>query len=118
MDTTYLFHFLDDVLLARVVLILAAGLQEDLINHPVLQVVAEGQHAHLINDVELPRAVEVEDGVEGARVAVEEVLVVHEAVGVAKAEDVVVGGGLHQLPCSGQASPSICFCLLCTICMY
>ncbi len=95
-----LLHLLDDVLLAGVVLVLAAGLQEDLVDHPVLEVVAEGEDAHLVDDVELAGAVEVEDGVEGARMAVEEVLVVNEAVGVAEVQDVVVGGRLHQLPCS------------------
>ena len=40
----------------------------------------ESQHTHVLVDVELPRPVEVEDGVEGARVAVEEVLVVEDGV--------------------------------------
>ncbi len=51
------------------------------------QVVAEGQDAHLVSDVEPLGAVEVEHGLEGARVAVEEVLVVNlERVGVVTRE--------------------------------
>ena len=34
-------------------------------DHPVLEVVAEGHDAHLVDDVQVPGAVEVQDGVEG-----------------------------------------------------
>ena len=33
-------------------------------DHPILQVVAEGHDAHLVDDVEAARPIEVEDGVE------------------------------------------------------
>ena len=55
---------------------LAARLQVEFVDLPEVEVVGEGEHAHLLDEVQLARAVEVEDGREGARVAVEEVLVV------------------------------------------
>ena len=69
-------HLLVHVLLALVVLVLAAGLQVQLVDAPVLQVVTESEHAHLLHQVEFARAIKVEDGAEGARMTVEEVLVV------------------------------------------
>ena len=44
----------------------------------------ECHDAHLVDDVKLSGPVEVEDGLEGPRVSVEEVLVVHQRVRVAK----------------------------------
>ena len=55
----FLFHLLDDVLFPGVVLILAAGLQIHLVNHPELQVVTEGQDAHLVYQVEAASSVKV-----------------------------------------------------------
>ena len=55
---------------------LAAGLQVELVDLPEVEVVRECEHAHLLDEVKFACAVEVEDGGEGARVAVEEVLVV------------------------------------------
>ena len=40
----------------------------------------ESQHTHVLVDVQLPRPVEVEDGVEGAGMAVKEVLVLNQVV--------------------------------------
>ena len=97
-------HLLVDVLLALVVLVLAAGLQVQLVDPPVLQVVAERQHAHLLHEVQLPSPVEVEDGGEGAGVTVEEVLVLDEAVVVAQLHDGVVALAVAEAakPCVGQ----------------
>ena len=64
-------------------LVLAARLEVELVDLPEVEVVGEGEDAHLLDQVQLARAVKVEDGGEGARVAVEEVLVVHERVRVA-----------------------------------
>ncbi len=91
-----LLHLLDDVLLPGVELVLAAQLEVELVDAPVLQVAAEGQHAHLVHHVQLVGAVKVEDGLEGARVAVEEVLVVHQGVGVAQLHYLVVVAGQGQ----------------------
>ena len=60
-------------------LVLAAGLQVELVDLPEVEVVGEGEHAHLLDEMQFARAVKVEDGGEGARVAVEEVLVVRLA---------------------------------------
>ena len=68
----------------------------DLINAPVLEVVAECHDAHLVGDVEGARPVEAEHRLEGEGVPVEEVLVVAEAVGVAQTEDLGLGGSVHQ----------------------
>ena len=57
-------------------LVLAAGLQVELVDLPEVEVVGEGEDAHLLDEVQLARPVKVEDGGEGARVTVEEVLVV------------------------------------------
>ena len=67
-----------------------------LVNLPVLEVSAEGHNAHLVDHVELVGAVKVEYGLEGARVAVEEVLVLGEGVGVAQVQDFLVRGRVGQ----------------------
>ena len=46
------------------VLVPAAGLHEGVLEAPELQVPAEGEHAHLLVNMQLARAVEVQDGVE------------------------------------------------------
>ena len=79
-------------------LYLAAGLQEVFVNHPELEVVSVVQGTHLVPAVQLPRAVVVEDAVEGARVSVEVELVVLEAVHVHQGEDLLVALGSVQLP--------------------
>ena len=61
----------------------------------------ECEDAHLVSDVELAGAVEVEDGVEGSGVAVEEVLVVSEGVVVAQPHDLLVGPGAGEHAQSG-----------------
>lgn len=52
-------HLLVHVLLALVVLVLATRLQVQLVHAPVLQVVAERQHAHLVDQMQFARPVEV-----------------------------------------------------------
>ena len=49
-------------------------------NSPILLAHLESQHTHVLVDVELPGPVEVEDGVEGAGMAVKEVLVLNQVV--------------------------------------
>ena len=56
----------------------------------------ESEDTHLIRHVKLARPVEVEDGVEGPRVAVKEVLVVEEGVVGAQVHDGSMGVGLAQ----------------------
>ena len=60
---------------------LAAWLEVELVDLPEVEVVGEGEHAHLLDEMEFARAVKVEDGGEGARVAVEEILVVRLSKG-------------------------------------
>ena len=93
------------LLLLLVVARLAAGLQVDLVDAPVVQLLAEGQRAHLLHHVQLARAVEVEDGGEGAGVAVEEVLAVVEAVVVADLQQGLVGVAVPQLAQPGAGQP-------------
>ena len=85
-------------------LYLAAGLQEVLVNHPELEVVSVVQGTHLVQAVQLARAVVVEDAVEGARVPVEVELVVPEAVHVHQGQDLLVALGSVQLPKPRQYS--------------
>ena len=51
--------------LALVVFVLAAGLQVQLVDPPVLEVVTESEDTHLLYQVELSRPVEVQDGTGG-----------------------------------------------------
>lgn len=77
---------------------LAAGLQVQFVDAPVLQVITKREHAHLVDDVQLAGAIEVQDGAEALRMSVEEVLVVRQRVVVAQLHDGLVGGALPQPP--------------------
>ena len=44
----------------------AAGVEQSLINPPVEEVITEGEHTHIVRDVQLASTVEVQDGVERA----------------------------------------------------
>lgn len=70
-------HLLVNVLLALVVLVLATRFQVEFIDAPVFQIIREGDDAHLLHQVKFTRSVEIQDGRKGARVAVEEILIVH-----------------------------------------
>ena len=59
-----LLHLLDHVFLSGVELVLTTGLQIDLVDAPIVQIVAEGHHAHLVHHVQFARSVEVQNGVE------------------------------------------------------
>lgn len=98
------FELLVHLLLFLVVPGLAAGLQVDLVDAPEVQLLAEGEGAHLLHHVQLSCAVEVQDGGEGAGVSVEKVLVVIQAVVVTYLHDGVVGVAVPQLAqsCAGQ----------------
>ena len=52
---------------------LTAGLQEKLVNAPVSEVLTECQHAHVVLHMELSCSVEVQNGVEGAGVAIKKI---------------------------------------------
>lgn len=98
-------QFLVHLLLFLVVPGLAAGFQVDLIDAPEVQLLTEGERAHLLHHVQLARAVEVKDGGEGSRVSVKEVLVVSQAVVVAYLHDGVVGVAVPQLAQSCPRQP-------------
>lgn len=84
---------------------LAARFQVDFVDAPVVELLAEAERAHLLHHVQPPSTVEVEDGGEGAWVAVKEVLVVVEAVVVAYLEQRIVCVAVAELaqPRAGQA---------------
>ena len=84
------------MLLPDIVLILTARLQEDLVDHPVLQVITEGHDTHLVYNMQSSRPVEVQDGVKRAGMSIKEVFVVNETVGVTELEDLLVSGSLDQ----------------------
>jgi len=63
-------HLLEHVLLALVVAVLAARLEVQLVDAPVLEVVGERQHAHLLDEVQLTGAVEIQHGRERSRVTI------------------------------------------------
>lgn len=52
-------HLLVHVLLPLMILVLATTLQIQLVDSPVLEVVAERQHAHLVDEVELAGTIEI-----------------------------------------------------------
>lgn len=53
-------HLFVHVLLALVVLVLTTRFQVQLVHAPILQVVTERQHAHLVDQMQLSRPVEVQ----------------------------------------------------------
>lgn len=71
------------LLLLLVVSRLAARLQVDLIDAPVIELLAEWQRAHFLHHVQLSSSVKIQDRRERARVSVEEVLVLVKTVVIA-----------------------------------
>lgn len=82
-----LVHLLFLLVVAR----LAAGLQVDLVNIPVVQLLAKWQGTHLLHHVELARAVEVQDGGEGPWVPVKEVFIFVQAIVIANLHQGLMG---------------------------
>lgn len=70
---------------------LTARLEIEFIDAPVLKIVTERKHAHFVDQMELPGAVEIEYRAERLRVTVEEVLVVDERIVVAELAKRLVG---------------------------
>lgn len=89
------------LLLFLVVPRLAAGLQVDLIDSPVVQLLAERQGAHLLHHVQFARAVEVQDRSKCPRVPIEEVLILFQVVVIAYIHEGFVGVAVSELtqPC-------------------
>lgn len=85
------FELFVHLLLFLVIPGLAAGLKVDLVDAPEVQLLAEWERAHFLHHVQLPSAIEVEDGSEGAGVSVEKVLVGIQAIIIAYLQDRVVG---------------------------
>lgn len=73
--------------LALVVAVAAAGVQEELVDAPVLDLLAEGEDAQLLHDVQLPRLVEVEHVEEEAGVSVKVELPGAHIVVIAELQD-------------------------------
>ena len=65
-----------------------------------MEILSKGKDAHLVGQVQLSRSIEVEDGVEGPGVAVEEELVLDDGVVAAEGDDLLVGSS------SGEKSQS------------
>lgn len=89
-----LVHLLLFLVIAR----LAARLQINLINTPVIELLSKRERAHLLHHVQLPGAIEVQDARERARMPVEEVLVFMQAVIVAHLHQRLVRVAVAQLP--------------------
>lgn len=70
--------------------LLAAGFHVQLVYAPVLQVVTKGQDAHFLHKVQLSRSIEVQDGGEGARMAVKEKFVSVSVVVITKFQNLVL----------------------------
>ena len=51
----------------------------------------ECKDAHLVGEMEFSRSIEVEDGVEGSRVAIKEELVLDDRIIAAEGDDLLVG---------------------------
>ena len=67
-------HLLEHVLLALVIAVLAARLQVELVDAPVLKVVGERQDADVVDKVQLTGPVEIEHRRKRARMSIEEEL--------------------------------------------
>ena len=72
-----LLHLVLDELLAGVELVLTTGLQVNLVNLPVLEVIGKGHHAHLIHHVKIARTVKVQNRIETSWMTVKEIFIVH-----------------------------------------
>ena len=70
-------HLLLHMLLSRVELVLTTGLQVNLVNLPVIEVITKSHHAHLVHHVKTARTVKVQNRVETSWMTVKEVLIVH-----------------------------------------
>lgn len=84
---------------------LAAGLQVDLIHPPVVQLLAEGQGAHLLHHVQLASTVEVQDWGECPRVPVKEVLILLQVVVITDLHEGVVCVAVSELTQPGPWQP-------------
>lgn len=73
------------------ILVLATALEIELVDAPICEIVAERQHAHLVYQVELAGAIEIEDRAERLWMPIKEVLVVDQGVIVAELGDRLVG---------------------------
>lgn len=96
-----LVHLLLFLMIAR----LAARLQINLINTPVIELLSERERAHLLHHVQLPSAIEVQDARERARVPVEEVLILVQAVIIAHLHERLVRVAVAQLPQTRAREP-------------
>ncbi|KAF3850008.1 hypothetical protein F7725_019727 [Dissostichus mawsoni] len=76
-----------NVLLPLVVPVAAAGAQVELLDPPVLDLLAEGEDAHLLHHVDMSRVVEVEHTKENLGIPVEVVLLLGRAVVVTQLQD-------------------------------
>lgn len=70
--------------LSLMILVLTTGLEVELVNAPVLKIVAEGQDTHFFDQMQFSCPVKVQDGGKGPRVPVKEELVVLQVVVVAQ----------------------------------
>ena len=87
-----------------IVALLTAGLQVQLVNTPVVQVLLEGYRTALLSQVKFPSPVEVDDGPEVPGMSVEVVLVVLLVELVAQLRDLLDALGPPQSaqPCLRQ----------------
>ena len=81
-------------------LVVAAAVQVVGTETPIVEILSKGKDTHLVGQVQLSRSIEVEDGVEGPGVAVEEELVLDDGVIAAEGDDLLVGSS------SGEKSQS------------
>ena len=56
-----------------------------------MEILSEGKDAHFIGQVQLSGSIEIEDGVEGSGVSVEEELVLDDGIIAAEGDDLLVG---------------------------
>ena len=75
---------------------LATRFEVEFVDSPIFEIVREGDDAHLFDQVQFTRPVEIEDRREGARMAVEKVLVVHQGIVVAEFNNRLVTVALPQ----------------------
>ena len=69
---------------------------------PIVDILSKGKDAHFIGQVQLSRPIEIEDGVEGSGVSVEEELVLNDGIIAAERDDLLVGSSSGEKAQPGE----------------
>ena len=71
---------------------------------PIVEILSKGKNTHFIGQVQLSRPIEIEDGVEGSGVSVEEELVLNDGIIAAERDDLPMGSSSGEKAQSGEGN--------------